>query len=156
MPGRERHDRVSQILSRKVFKHRLLQFYKIKTNTHISNELFKKPIALTFVYSFIIKMPAVVSILYPREAGATFDFDYYMSTHMPLVSKLWTKHGMTGWHVCKLDSDSPYIVHALMHWESMDNFKAVIANDSEEVMADVKNYTNKLPITLMGDVIGSS
>lgn len=101
-------------------------------------------------------MPAVVSILYPREADAIFDFDYYMSTHMPLVSKLWTKHGMTGWHVCKLDSDSPYIVHALMHWDSMDNFKAAIANDSEEVMADVKNYTSKLPITLMGDVIGSS
>ncbi len=58
-------------------------------------------------------MPAVVSILYPREADATFDFDYYMNTHMPLVSKLWTKHGMTGWHVCKLDSDSPYIVHAV-------------------------------------------
>ena len=46
--------------------------------------------------------------------------------------------------------------HALMHWESMDNFKAAIANDLEEVMADVKNYTNKLPLTLMGDVTGSS
>ena len=101
-------------------------------------------------------MPAVVSILYPREADATFDFDYYMSTHMPLVSKLWTKHGMTGWRVCKLDSDLLCIVHALMHWESMDNFKAAITNYLEEVMADMKDYTNKLPITFMGDVTESS
>ncbi|OCL14378.1 hypothetical protein AOQ84DRAFT_351535 [Glonium stellatum] len=101
-------------------------------------------------------MPAAVSILYPRETGATFDFDYYMSTHMPLVSKLWTKHGMADWQVFTLDSDSPYIVHALMHWESIDGFKAAIAKESAEIMQDVKNYTNLKPVTFMGDIIGSS
>jgi len=28
-----------------------------------------------------------VSILYPRSEGTTFDIDYYVSKHMPLVQK---------------------------------------------------------------------
>lgn len=38
------------------------------------------------------KMPAHVSVLYPRKAK--FDMDYYLATHMPLVTKHWTQHGL--------------------------------------------------------------
>lgn len=38
-------------------------------------------------------MPAAhVSVLYPRDA--TFNMEYYLATHMPLVKKSWTRYGL--------------------------------------------------------------
>ena len=29
-----------------------------------------------------------VSVLYPKQSGGKFDFDYYLKTHIPLARKL--------------------------------------------------------------------
>lgn len=37
-----------------------------------------------------------ISVMYPRAAGASFDFDYYTATHVPLVEARWGEAGLTG------------------------------------------------------------
>lgn len=37
--------------------------------------------------------PATITVVYPQ--GGKFDMDYYKSTHMPLVQKKWSSHGLT-------------------------------------------------------------
>ena len=37
-------------------------------------------------------MPAHISVLYPR--AATFNMEYYLATHMPLVKKSWAQYGL--------------------------------------------------------------
>ena len=44
-------------------------------------------------------MAATVTVLYPNHADATFDMDYYLARHMPMVMERFGAHGMTGWRV---------------------------------------------------------
>lgn len=39
---------------------------------------------------------ATLSVVYPRTPGATFDYDYYRSKHMPLVTQRWANAGLLG------------------------------------------------------------
>ena len=43
-----------------------------------------------------------IIVTYPREDGASFDFDYYEGTHMPLVAKRWG-----GAHAAEILADIP-------------------------------------------------
>ncbi len=38
----------------------------------------------------------VVMVMYPENEGATFDMDYYLSTHMKLVGDKWGDMGLKG------------------------------------------------------------
>ena len=44
-------------------------------------------------------MTIKIVVLYPNPEGATFDMDYYLATHMPLVSESWSQYGLKGWEV---------------------------------------------------------
>lgn len=46
-------------------------------------------------------MPIEVTVLYPNVSDATFNLDYYLKTHMPLVVKEFGPHGLKGWKVAK-------------------------------------------------------
>jgi hypothetical protein len=39
---------------------------------------------------------ASLSVVYPRSPGATFDYDYYRTAHMPLVGQRWGNVGLIG------------------------------------------------------------
>jgi len=102
-------------------------------------------------------MPAVVTILYPKTATSTFDSKYYLSSHMPLVQKLWGAHGITSWSVAELDGSAGYGFQCTINFTSLEAFqKAAASKESAEVFADVKNYTNEKPVTLIGTEIGKS
>lgn len=34
-------------------------------------------------------------VTYPRAEGATFDVDYYLGAHLPLVRESWVRYGLT-------------------------------------------------------------
>jgi hypothetical protein len=52
--------------------------------------------------------PGVATVLYPVTATSTFDYDYYMAKHMPLVEKTWGSQGLRSWSVIKLDPSGGY------------------------------------------------
>jgi len=104
-------------------------------------------------------MPAVVTLIYPATPDHTFNLEYYLQTHMPLVTKLWSSRGLKGYQVIKLDQDGGYCTQCLLHWESVDAFtqaKAVAA-ESEAIFGDIPNFTNVKPTVLIsGDIVAST
>ena len=110
-------------------------------------------------------MPAKVIVLYPTTpVGATFNLDYYLKTHMPLVLATWKDFGMTGYSVEKLEpntasgAESPYSMVATLEFESMEKFKSALGNSGAagKIMGDIPNFSNREPLIIPGDVVGTS
>ncbi|KAG9196780.1 hypothetical protein G6514_004562 [Epicoccum nigrum] len=98
---------------------------------------------------------ASVVVLYPRTSKSTFDLDYYISTHMPLAAKAWTKYGLKSWIITQLDESAPYSIHLLMEWADREGFNNAWHDPAtQEVMADVENFSNEKPILISGDIVG--
>ncbi|PKX89645.1 uncharacterized protein P174DRAFT_507321 [Aspergillus novofumigatus IBT 16806] len=103
------------------------------------------------------KMSATLTVLYPNEAGATYDLQYYKDVHMPLMQKHWTKYGLKRWTIPKFlsnvdGSPLPFIFYAVVELESAEQLAKALADAAGEEMAnDVKNYTSIKPILLVGE-----
>jgi uncharacterized protein (TIGR02118 family) len=96
---------------------------------------------------------AQVIIVYPRKEGNTFDKNHYLSTHMPLVAKVWKKHGLKSYKCTELNADAPYTYSCIMEWESDEGFAAAGADPAtKEVMDDVANFSSVMPIIMHGIV----
>jgi len=106
----------------------------------------------------LAKNPASFSIIYPKTADSTFNMDYYLKNHMPLVQKTWRAHGLKGWKVIQLDPSSGYQAQAILEWESVELMQKALANPdlTTGVMGDIVNYTNVQPLRLLGAQVGSS
>lgn len=76
---------------------------------------------------------------------------------MPLVEKNWKQYGLKSWKVLKFEGDVPYSVQATLEWDSMDDYqKAVQAPETKEVLGDVENFSDKGPILMASNVVGTS
>jgi uncharacterized protein (TIGR02118 family) len=87
----------------------------------------------------------VLSVLYPKTAGARFDHDYYLNTHMPLVSARFSS--MTKATVLRgastPDGSAPaYEVITLLEFPSAEALAADLEAHGAEVMADVPKATD--------------
>lgn len=91
-----------------------------------------------------------MTILYPSADDATFDMDYYTSSHMPMVAKAFGD-GCKGWGAASVTTDQ----HIAMGWfslDGMDTFNAAMAEHGAAIMGDVANYTNQQPDVILGEV----
>lgn len=105
-------------------------------------------------------MATAITVLYPNVEDATFDLDYYLAKHMPLVSERFTAHGLEGWRVAKFvgtptGDSAPYSIVATLEFGTADQFKAAVAAEGKDVLGDVPNFSNKDPIIMIGDVVGA-
>lgn len=83
--------------------------------------------------------------------------DYYLSTHMPLVQKAWQPYGLKSWKVVQFPADAAYCVQATLEWGGLGEFqKAAGSESTKEVMGDVPNFSDKDPILISGDEVGTS
>ena len=104
-------------------------------------------------------MATAISVLYPDAGDATFDMDYYLAKHMPLVAERFAAHGMTGWRVSRSvgtpqGGKSPYSVIATLEFGTAAGFEAAIKAEGSTVLGDVPNFSNKDPVIVIGDVVG--
>jgi len=93
-----------------------------------------------------------VLVLYPKGEGTTFDWDYYVNTHMPLVRK------SLGDALVRDEVDQPVpdaAHHGAVHmfFASLEAFGAAMGVNGAEVMADVPNYTNVQPSLFISEVV---
>lgn len=102
-----------------------------------------------------------VNVLYPNDEGATFDMDYYLKTHMPLVKKHWSQFGLKGYTVTQAGplpdgSKAQYSVLATLIWDKQDDVGTAMGDQKTtgEIMGDIPNFSNKQPIFVSGDVVG--
>lgn len=98
-----------------------------------------------------------VSVFYPWSAGAEFNMNYYLSTHMPLVEKrlgaackgISVDQGMAG----GAPGTSPSFIaigHILA--ESPEAFQAALGPHIQEIMGDIPNFTKIQPTIQMSEV----
>ena len=99
-----------------------------------------------------------VSVMYPNGPDAQFDAAYYRDRHMPMVKKLMGDY-------CKYyavdkavsagasASNTPYIAMGHLFCDSVDAFQAGFGPHTEEIMADIPNYTNQTPVIQISEVL---
>ena len=76
---------------------------------------------------------------------------------MPLVSRHWTQYGLKSWKVLQFGDDAPYTVQATLEFDSMDDFKKAGGSpEAKEVMGDIPNFSDKQPVLMPGEVVGTS
>jgi len=95
---------------------------------------------------------AIVQFAYPQAAASTFKLDYYINSHMPLIEKYWGPRGLLSWTVTKGEEGADYFVQVTTFWESLEEFEKVKA--AEEVMGDVKNFSDVKPFAKVGLIVG--
>lgn len=104
-------------------------------------------------------MSVKVTVLYENKEGSKFDMDYYLKTHMPLVSKSWEQYGLKGWEVMEFKPSPdgtvpPYQVQATLIWDSQEDFKKGLESpETPTVLGDVANFTDLQPILMGGPVL---
>lgn len=104
-------------------------------------------------------MVYISAVIYPKDSSSTFDMDYYLKTHMPLVAKSWGSYGLEKYQVVQYDnhpgdgSEPPFSVKCDLMWKDLDSLKKALGSDAaKEVFGDVPNFSNKSPHFLGGDV----
>lgn len=96
-----------------------------------------------------------VLVLYPKGEGRTFDAEYWVNTHMPLVSKSWPK--LVRWEADLGADDQPYFGAAHLFFASGDDLaQSMESPEAGIVMADVANYCNFEPVLSVHSVAKTS
>ena len=98
-----------------------------------------------------------LNILYPKNEEATFDWDYYLHTHMPLSIKL-QGEALKSVSISKGLEDIPgalvkFIASAIMLYESVNAFMEAFMPHADVLQGDMKNYTNVQPIIQFNEVM---
>ncbi|KAL2208759.1 hypothetical protein CC79DRAFT_1320333 [Sarocladium strictum] len=97
---------------------------------------------------------AVVQVIYPSGPDATFDMDYYLNKHMPMVDAKWGSSGLKHWTIITAEKGEDWLVQAHLIWESVEAFQS--AGDKETVMGDIPNFTNTKPTLKSGSIVATS
>jgi uncharacterized protein (TIGR02118 family) len=99
-----------------------------------------------------------VSVLYPNQAGARFNHEYYRDSHMPLVKarmgdacKFYTvDKGLAGGEP---GSPAPYVGMCHIYSDSLEAFQSGFGPHAAEIMADIANYTDLTPVMQISEVV---
>ncbi len=99
-----------------------------------------------------------VSVMYPNNAGARFDHDYYREKHMPLVKarmgdacKYYTiDKGLAGGAP---GAPATYVGMCHIFADSVEAFQKAFGPHAKEIMDDIKNYTDIAPVMQISEVV---
>jgi uncharacterized protein (TIGR02118 family) len=98
-----------------------------------------------------------VSVLYPGGPTATFDMDYYLNRHVPMVQtrlgsacrKTAVEEGLAGGD----PGDPPaFLAMGHLYFDSADAFQEAFGPHAEEILSDIANYTNTQPTIQISEV----
>jgi uncharacterized protein (TIGR02118 family) len=102
-------------------------------------------------------MTLSLQVVYPVDGGTRFDMDYYLGTHMALVSEhmgpnieqTLVTRGVSGGAP---DTSPPFHAVATMTFASQAAMDAAMAA-AAPVLADIPNFTDTTPQMLVGEVV---
>jgi uncharacterized protein (TIGR02118 family) len=98
-----------------------------------------------------------VSVLYPSGDDATFDHQYYLDRHIPMVADLLGEklknvtvdRGLGGGAP---GAAPPYLAMAHLVFDSVEDFQGAMGPHSEQIGGDVPNYTNTTAIVQISEI----
>lgn len=102
-----------------------------------------------------------VSVMYPNQAGARFDLDYYRTTHMELVTRHLKPFGLVRTEVLKGLSGgggqpAPYICIGNLYFETADGYEKGVAASGGAVRGDIPKFTDITPVRQISEVMTTS
>jgi uncharacterized protein (TIGR02118 family) len=95
-----------------------------------------------------------VTVLYPNREGMRFNFDYYMSKHIPMVARLLT----TTIEVTKgvgtpRGTAATFLYAARIRVRSLDEYSAAMARHGAQIIGDIPNYTDVQPNVQIDEIV---
>ncbi len=98
-----------------------------------------------------------VNVLYRHTDSIKFNMNYYLDTHIPLVTGLLcsalkgalVQHGTSGGAPGSLPE---FAVITVLRFDSTEAFQAAFMPHAGEVMADIVNFTNEQPSIQISEV----
>lgn len=98
-----------------------------------------------------VKSVIRVAVMYSNEPQMSFDRDYQVGTHTPLVRERYSPHGLIELEMDEAVNQSdenaaPYVAIAYMTFPGMGEFLAAIEAAGKEVMRDIRNFTDIKPL----------
>ena len=94
----------------------------------------------------------IITIHYPNADGATFDFDYFRTTHLPAVGKAFGPFGLGYASVLRgeqtLDGKAPpYFATTILSFRDEQGARdAAASDDAKTLMDDIANFTSVTPV----------
>ena len=98
-----------------------------------------------------------VNVLYPNNPGSTFDMDYYLNKHMPMVGEklkpalkgMTVDQGLSGGQP---GTEAAFRVIATLMFDSVEAFAGAFGPAAAEIQADIPRYTNIVPTVQVSEV----
>jgi uncharacterized protein (TIGR02118 family) len=100
-----------------------------------------------------------VTITYPNQSGARFDFDYYVSRHMQIVRERLAGYGLKRASASKglagmaPGSPADLLVQAFLDFDTIEHVQAGMAAESPALLADLANFTDVQPNVQINEVL---
>lgn len=92
-------------------------------------------------------------VSYPSTEGGTFDREYYLSTHAPLVRSAWSEFGLQSAEVLfPSPAQQPFACVAILRFIDQAAINMALSSaTTAEIIGDVKNFTNITPTMFCAD-----
>lgn len=96
---------------------------------------------------------ATLIVSYPLSQDSTFDRDYYIATHIPLVQNTWGNLGLQSAEILfPAAGPQPLAGLAILRFESQARLDAALSSPAAaKVIGDVGNFTNIVPLLFRAD-----
>lgn len=97
-----------------------------------------------------------VSVLYPKTAESTFNLEYYMNNHVPMVERLLKPMGMSEMVVEQSigtpmpDVPAPFSIVSRLVFSNMEEMEMGMGHHGEALMRDTPNFSNVQPVVQIG------
>lgn len=94
----------------------------------------------------------ILTITYPASKGATFDFDYFRTRHLPEVGKAFGPFGLGYASVLRgeqrVDGKAPaYFATTILSFATEQGARDAVASEAAKgLMEDVANFTSAKPV----------
>jgi len=98
-----------------------------------------------------------VEILYPNGEDKTFDMDYYIKKHMPMVARFLGENlkfyeidkGIAG----RTKTDKvPFLAIGYFYIYDVAEYNKAIGQNIDAIISDFKNYTNIQPVIQISEI----
>jgi len=88
-----------------------------------------------------------VTVMWPNSDDATFDHEYYLQKHIPMLGELLgdklkrveVDRGVGG---LEPGAPPPYVAITNLHFDSVDDFQMAFGPNVEKITGDEPNFTN--------------
>jgi uncharacterized protein (TIGR02118 family) len=98
-----------------------------------------------------------VNVLYPNKDGATFDMNYYLTSHIPMVKRVLgsalkgvvVEQGLGGGAP---GTKAEYSTLCHLRFDSVEAFEAAFGPHAAAIQKDIANYSSVPPVIQISDV----